>query len=112
MRTRKPQWRIVKPVTLSDAFTYDKVTGVINRRVVRRCISHNLPDQVTIDQRPIGTLHPTGYMVTSLNSDQWYLNRLAWALATGEEPDGRVRHINGDRLDNRFDNLTLINRRK
>lgn len=39
-------------------------------------------------------------------------HRLAWAYMTGRWPDGQIDHINGDRADNRFQNLRVVDNRQ
>lgn len=37
-----------------------------------------------------------------------YEHRVVWWQNTGEMPSGEIHHINGDKRDNRFENLKLL----
>jgi hypothetical protein len=55
--------------------------------------------------RVAGTIDSQGYTVISVGSRQCKAHRLAFVLMTGSEPKGQVDHINGNRSDNRWENL-------
>lgn len=107
-RAIKQRWRVVKPATVREAFQYDPETGCVYKVVVRRCVSHNMPDQVLVDPRPAGSPHLSECLVIRHGGRLWYVHRLAWLLMTGEEPRGQIRHRNGNRRDNRWENLELF----
>ena len=52
-----------------------------------------------------GTRHPHGYRQIKLKGRLYLTHRLAWLLMTGAWPRHTVDHINGDRTDDRFENL-------
>ena len=55
-----------------------------------------------------GSTHSSGYRFISINYQSYKAHRLAWLLATGQDPDSMtVDHKNRDRSDNRFSNLRL-----
>lgn len=79
--------------TLKSLIRYDAKTGEFERLSKS---SHNAKS---------GTVNVHGYRVISLNNKQYYAHRLAWLYVFGEMPKGQIDHINGNRSDNRLDNL-------
>ena len=59
---------------------------------------------VTAGQR---TRH--GYTVITVRGKSYMAHHIAWALTYHVWPVGRVKHINGNRFDNRITNITLAN---
>lgn len=86
---------------LRRILNYDPETGVFSRRVRS---SHAFPGD------KVGCLRPDGYMQASVRGKTYLLHRLAAYHVTGEWPAGEVDHINGDRTDNRWANLRLVDR--
>lgn len=58
-----------------------------------------------------GSITKTGYMRTWLGPTKYKMHRVAWAIYHGEWPD-QIDHINGDRADNRIDNLRNVSKRE
>lgn len=52
-----------------------------------------------------GTIDSQGYVCVRHAGRSYCGHRLAWALVTGEFPEGVIDHINGNRSDNRLCNL-------
>lgn len=60
--------------------------------------------------RPIGGVNTPGYLVTARKRGQLvYVHRIIWESLHGPIPQGLVvNHIDGDKLNNRIDNLEVV----
>ena len=53
-----------------------------------------------------------GYRVGALLGQNYLAHRVIWALCFGTFPDNQIDHINGDRSDNRLENLRSVSNRE
>lgn len=49
-----------------------------------------------------------GYKVGSINGKNFKAHKVIWLLVYGETPKDQIDHINGDRSDNRLENLRMV----
>lgn len=52
-----------------------------------------------------------GYKKGSIWNVKCYAHRIVWALVDGSWPEHDIDHINGDRADNRWENLRAVTRK-
>ncbi len=88
---------------LKEVFDYDPSTGVFTRRL----------KQTGVKQGSVsGSLSSQGYLITSIDRKNYTCHRLAWLYMTGSWPQGQIDHINGQRNDNRFNNLRDVTQKQ
>lgn len=85
---------------LRKLLSYDPLTGVFTRRV---STSHNARAGDIA-----GSAHPKGYSCISVLGKPFLAHRLAWLYVYDEWPSENIDHRNGDRTDNRIDNLRQL----
>ncbi len=58
--------------------------------------------------KKFGAISKAGYRTGGIGAVAYKAHRIAWKMATGKDPDGEIDHINGDRSDNRIENLRVV----
>lgn len=83
---------------IRDALRYDPETG----EFFSRRASHSGRWR---EGRRLGCRQPNGYLTARVEGRLLLLHRVAFALMTGRWPEAHIDHRNGDRSDNRWQNL-------
>lgn len=84
-----------------ELLNYDPDTGIFTRKV-RTAQRHQVGDRA--DFIYCGGASP-GYHRVCIDSERYQAHRVAWLYHYGEWPEKFIDHINGDRADNRIENL-------
>lgn len=92
---------ILSAAQLREVIHYDQSTGVFTRKV-RLAQRHQVGDRADTE---ITTEKMRGYRRVSLYGERYLAHRLAWVYVYGVWPTKHIDHINGNRGDNRIENL-------
>jgi len=82
---------------LKEALDYDPSTGVFTWKK-KRCGRGKLG-------KVAGVIRPDGYMEVCVYGATYKSHRLAWLYVHGEFPAHQIDHIDGNRANNRIENL-------
>jgi hypothetical protein len=81
---------------LRQLFDYKSDTGELRWRVGR---AQKLPGDVA------GSLKKDGYLILGLDNKSLKAHRVIWKIVTGNDPVEEIDHIDGNRSNNRWENL-------
>lgn len=98
-RPQKPSKQTANNLTASDIserLSYDPLTGIMRWKRAR--VAARIGTEA-------GWVTLKGYSQVQIDGAYLYCHRLAWLLTHGEWPKGEIDHINGDKTDNRIENL-------
>jgi len=91
--------------TLRALFHYNPETGVLTWRLRPPLTYAARIWNKRFAGREAGSLTKRGYRVVEIYRRAYKVHRVAFKMATGDEPPAQIDHINGDHSDNRFANL-------
>lgn len=85
---------------------YDPTTGIFTRKI-RTAQRHKVGDRA--DFMIVGG-NSEGYRRVSFDSERYLAHRVVWLYVHGKWPQLDIDHINGDKGDNRLENLREVDR--
>jgi hypothetical protein len=102
------------PIDLvNELLKYDNTTGKLywrtrNRERFKDERSFRTWNARFADKEALGSLQTRGYLHGAILCVNYTAHRVAYALHWGHWPTGEIDHINGDRTDNRPENLRCV----
>lgn len=83
-----------------ELYNYNVTTGELTWK--------NPTNSHTVKGSVVGSLHKSGYLITSVMGRYFSLHRLIWIFMYGYNPESDIDHIDGDKTNNRLSNLREV----
>lgn len=84
---------------LNELFVYDATSGDLRWKTIPLHFKRAKVGDL------VGTIGARGYRVIGIAGFYYHAHRIIWKMVTGTDPVDQIDHIDGDRLNNRWENL-------
>lgn len=84
---------------LNELFDYHPVTGILYWK-----------NHIRMKGKEAGGVDNSGYIRVRIKNKKYLIHRIIWTIVHGDIDGGEIDHINGNKSDNRIDNLRLCSR--
>ena len=94
-----------------DNISVDYLRGVLSYNSSSGCLTW-ISTKPRSSKKPgdvAGYVDGSGYLKVKVCGELLLAHRVSYALHIGSFPDGYIDHVNGDKIDNRFCNLRVVN---
>lgn len=87
---------------LRELFHYDPLNGDLHWKSIPKNFRRaRVGDKV-------GTVGAHGYLMVGIRRQQYFAHRIIWKMVTGNEPPSFIDHIDGNKLNNAWENFRLV----
>lgn len=97
--------KVEKPTQarLHELFSYDAETGIF----LRKSGSRRGPKDRKYGRVGAGRISELGYVLLMIDGINYIAGQVAWAYTHGDWPHARIKYLNGNKIDNRIENIGL-----
>ena len=88
-----------------ESLSYERLRETLDYHMETGAFFWRIPRRGTKASGNVGSIDSNGYLDICIDGRHYPSHRLAWFWVTGRWPEADIDHINGFRLDNRFQNL-------
>lgn len=94
---------------LNELFSYDAEAGLLSWKSKLGSTRADIGFNNKTAGKPVGTITERGYLTVGIRANgkpTYYLvHRIIWKMMTGADPEFQIDHIDGNRLNNKWENF-------